>query len=74
MGADADARAFLVLRPYLKRAVRVPMQDPADPTPYWLVGSRHPDALAAAINARPRPHCAGRGRATLAPLGWRHGR
>ena len=52
-GADADARAFLVLRPYLKRAVRVPVTDPADPTPYWLVGSRHPDALAAAINARP---------------------
>jgi hypothetical protein len=52
MGAGADARAFLVMRPYLKRAVRVPITDPADPTPYWLVGSRHPDALAAAINAR----------------------
>jgi hypothetical protein len=53
MGPDADARAFLVMRPYLKRAVRVPVTDPADPTPYWLVGSRHPDALAAALNARP---------------------
>ncbi len=52
MGAGADARAFLVMRPYLKRAVRVPITDPADPTPYGLVGSRHPDALAAAINAR----------------------
>jgi hypothetical protein len=53
LGPDADARAFLVVRPYLKRAVRVMVTDPADPTPYWLVGSRHPDALAAAINARP---------------------
>ena len=53
MGAQADARAFLVMRPYLSRAVLVPVTDPADPTPYWLVGSRHPDALAAAINARP---------------------
>jgi hypothetical protein len=52
MGPEADARAFLVMRPYLKRAVRVPVTDPADPTPYWLVGSRHPDALAAALNAR----------------------
>ena len=51
MGPEADARAFLVMRPYLKRAVRVPVTDPADPTPYWLVGSRHPDALAAALNA-----------------------
>ncbi len=55
MGADADARAFLVLRPYLKRAVRVGVVDPADPTPYWLVGSRHPDALAAALNAGRTP-------------------
>jgi hypothetical protein len=53
LGADADARAFLVTRPYLRRAVRVPVTDPADPTPYWLVGSRRPDALAAALNARP---------------------
>ena len=52
LGPGADARAFLVTRPYLKRAVRVPVTDPADPTPYWLVGSRHPDALAAALNAR----------------------
>jgi hypothetical protein len=49
-GADADARAYLVLRPYLKRAVRVPVVDPADPTPYWLVCTRHPEALAAALN------------------------
>jgi hypothetical protein len=52
MGPGADARAFLVMRPYLKRAVRVPVRDPADPTPYWLVGSRAPDALAAALNTR----------------------
>src|SRR3954469_5469396 len=49
-GAAADVRAFLVLRPYLKRAVRVPVVDPGDPTPYWLVCTRHPDALAAALN------------------------
>jgi hypothetical protein len=51
MGADADARAYLLLRPYLRRAVKVRVDDPADPTPYWLVGSRHPDALAAPLNA-----------------------
>jgi hypothetical protein len=50
-GRDADARAYLVLRPYLKRAVRVDIVDPADPTPYWLVSSRHPEALAAALVA-----------------------
>ena len=50
-GRDADARAFLVLRPYLKRSVRVELTDPNDPTPYWLVSTRHPDRLAAALGA-----------------------
>jgi hypothetical protein len=48
-GPEADARAYLLLRPYLKRAVRVEITDPADPTPYWLVSSRHPDELAKAV-------------------------
>lgn len=50
-GVDADARAFLVTRPYVSRAVQVPIDDPADPTPYWLVSTRHPRKLAAAIEA-----------------------
>ncbi|WP_435769228.1 DUF3093 domain-containing protein [Nocardioides sp. SYSU DS0651] len=50
-GPEADARAYLLLRPYLKRAVRVEIADPADPTPYWLVSSRHPEALARALDA-----------------------
>jgi hypothetical protein len=48
-GRDADARAYLVLRPYVSRAVRVEITDPRDPTPYWLVSSRRPDALAEAL-------------------------
>ncbi|MCW2814964.1 MAG: hypothetical protein JWN84_2419 [Nocardioides sp.] len=50
-GVEADARAYLVLRPYLKRAVKVEITDPADPAPYWLVSTRHPDALAGAVGA-----------------------
>lgn len=48
-GVQADARAYFALRPYLRRAVRVEVTDPADPAPYWLVGTRDPDRLAAAI-------------------------
>lgn len=48
-GMDADARAYLLLRPYVKRSVQVPVTDPADPTPYWLISTRHPDRLAAAL-------------------------
>jgi Protein of unknown function (DUF3093) len=53
-GRDADARAYLLLRPYLKRSVRVEVLDPADPTPYWLVGTRRPEALARALDAAGR--------------------
>jgi hypothetical protein len=53
-GVEADARAFLLLRPYLKRAVKVEIVDPADPAPYWLVSTRHPEELAAALGALTR--------------------
>ena len=48
-GQDADVRAHLVLRPYLKRAVKVEVTDPTDPAPYWLVSSRRPEDLAGAL-------------------------
>ena len=50
-GVEADARAYLLLRPYLKRAVKVEITDPADPAPYWLVSTRHPDELVTALTA-----------------------
>lgn len=50
-GVEADARAFLLLRPYLKRSVRVELLDPADPTPYWLLSTRHPQRLVSALEA-----------------------
>ena len=48
-GRHADARAYLLLRPYLRRAVRVDITDPADPAPYWLLSSRRPERLAVAV-------------------------
>jgi hypothetical protein len=50
-GVDADARAYLLIRPYAPTAVRVRVVDPADPTPYWLVSTRHPSTLAAELSA-----------------------
>ena len=53
-GPQADPAAHILLRPYLKRAVFVRLADKADAVPYWLVATRHPEKLAAAIgNARP---------------------
>ncbi len=50
-GPGADARAFLVVRPYIPGAVEVTLDDPDDPTPYWLVSTRRPEQLASAISA-----------------------
>ena len=50
-GVDADARAYLLLRPYLKRAVKVEITDPADPAPYWLLSTRRPEELVTALAA-----------------------
>ncbi|MFF0268596.1 DUF3093 domain-containing protein [Kribbella sp. NPDC004536] len=49
-GRDCDPKAYLVLRSYLPGAVRVQITDPGDPAPYWLIATRHPDRLAAALS------------------------
>ncbi len=49
MGPEADHRAFLFTRPFVAPLVRVDLADPDDPHPYWLVSTRHPGELAAAI-------------------------
>jgi hypothetical protein len=50
-GPEADARAHLVLRPYVRPSVELTLDDPADPVPYWLVSTRRPARLAAAVAA-----------------------
>ena len=40
-----DARAWLVLRPWVGPAVKVTLNDPDDPTPYWLVSTRRPETV-----------------------------
>jgi hypothetical protein len=48
-GPRADPAAHILLRPYLKRAVYVSLSDPSEGVPYWLIATRRPDELAAAI-------------------------
>ena len=49
-GRYASARAYLLLRPYIATGVRIDIEDPHDPTPYWLLSSRRASALAAALS------------------------
>lgn len=50
-GSRADPRAYFLIRPYLRRAVYVEVTGPDPAAPYWLVGTRHPAELAAAIES-----------------------
>ena len=48
-GQRLDARAWLLIRGWISPVVNIENLDPKDPTPYWLVSSRHPDQLDAAL-------------------------
>ena len=48
-GPKLDARAWLVIRGWISPVVKVEVLDENDPTPYWLVSTRHPKELIAAL-------------------------
>ncbi|MEU9286739.1 DUF3093 domain-containing protein [Streptomyces sp. NPDC048275] len=49
--SKADPRAFMLLRAYIPTALRIPVTDPADPTPYLYLSTREPERLVAALEA-----------------------
>lgn len=51
-GTELDMRAWLLLRGWIPGLVRVQLDDPSDPTPYWVVSTRHPAELAAALEQK----------------------
>jgi hypothetical protein len=50
-GVELDARAYLCIRGWLPAGAKVTLTDPEDPTPYWLLSSRRPEALATVLRA-----------------------
>jgi Protein of unknown function (DUF3093) len=54
-GRDANPRAYMLLRPWVLTAVRIDVEDPRDPAPYWYVASRRGSELAAVLE-RERVH------------------
>lgn len=49
LGPEADVRAFVMSRPYVAEAVELAVSDAADPHPYWLISTRRPRQLCAAL-------------------------
>lgn len=51
LGRQLDPAAFVVHRNWVGPMVLVVLDDPDDPTPYWLVSCRHPDRVLAALRS-----------------------
>jgi len=49
LGRQLDPAAFVVHRPWVGPMVLIVLDDPDDPTPYWLVSCRHPERLLSAL-------------------------
>ncbi|GAA4412354.1 DUF3093 domain-containing protein [Actinokineospora soli] len=49
LGPNLDPAAYLLHKGWVGPLVRVRVDDPADPTPYWLFSTRHPERVDAAL-------------------------
>lgn len=45
MGHQLDPAAFVVSHGWVAEMVMLVLDDPNDPTPYWLIGTKHPEKL-----------------------------
>lgn len=45
VGREGDPAAFVSIRPWIGPGVQLWIDDPEDPTPYWVLSTRHPQQL-----------------------------
>jgi Protein of unknown function (DUF3093) len=53
LGRQLDPAAFVLHRAWVGPMVLVVLDDPEDPTPYWLLSTRHPDRVLTALRTPP---------------------
>ena len=51
MGRQLDPAAYVLHKGWVGAMVLVVLDDPDDPTPYWLVSCRHPERLLSALRS-----------------------
>lgn len=51
LGRQLDPAAYVVHRAWVGPMVLLVLDDPDDPTPYWLVSCRHPDRALTALRS-----------------------
>ena len=47
---DADPAAYLAIRFWIPKGVKINVVDPRDPTPYWLITSKRGEEIAALLD------------------------
>ena len=47
---DADPAAYLAIRFWISKGIKITIVDPRDPTPYWLITSKRGEVLAALLD------------------------
>lgn len=52
LGPELDPAAFMLYRGWVGPVLRVRLNDPEDPTPYWVFSTRRPDHLAELLRPR----------------------
>jgi hypothetical protein len=52
VGREGDPAAFISIRPWIGPGVQLWLDDPEDPTPYWVVSTRHPEQVVALLRSR----------------------
>jgi hypothetical protein len=51
VGREGDPAAFVSIRPWIAAGVQLWVDDPDDPTPYWIVSSRRPQRVVELVRA-----------------------
>jgi len=51
VGREGDPAAYVSIRPWIGPGVQVWLDDADDPTPYWVVSTRHPQDVVRAVRA-----------------------
>ena len=54
VGREGDPAAFISVRPWIGPGVQVWIDDADDPTPYWVLSTRHPDRVVRVVRAAAR--------------------
>ncbi len=49
LGPELDPMAYMMIRGWIRRIVRIEITDPDDPTPYWVFSVRDAPGLLAAL-------------------------